>query len=56
AVFLFIVASIKTQVGRHIYSNLLLCFYAALGIWSCLLRYTELHLYMGMLAAILWWS
>ncbi|KAJ0357932.1 hypothetical protein COL26b_014517, partial [Colletotrichum chrysophilum] len=29
AVFLFIVASIKTQVGGHIYSNSLLCFCAA---------------------------
>ncbi|KAJ0360120.1 hypothetical protein COL26b_014168 [Colletotrichum chrysophilum] len=56
AVFLFMVASIKTQVGGHIYSNSLLCFCAALGIRSRPLGYTEPHLYTGMLAAILWWS
>ncbi|KAK1838379.1 hypothetical protein CCHR01_18995 [Colletotrichum chrysophilum] len=50
AVFLFIVASIKTQVGGHIYSNSLLCFCAALGIRSHPLGYTEPHLYTGMLA------
>lgn len=56
AVFLFMVASIKTQVGGNVYSNSLLCFCAALGIRSRPLGYTEPHLYTGMLAAIMWWS
>lgn len=56
AIFRFIVSSIKTEVGRNLYMNLLLCFCAAFGIRQCLLGYIEPHLYTGMLAGILWWA
>ncbi|KAH6974711.1 hypothetical protein EDB80DRAFT_516583, partial [Ilyonectria destructans] len=56
AVFLFIVASIKQQVGGNVYTSPLLCFCAAMGIRQRPLGYNEPHLYTGMLAAILWWA
>ncbi|KAF7532207.1 hypothetical protein G7Z17_g13664 [Cylindrodendrum hubeiense] len=56
AVFLFIVASIKQQVGGNVYTSPLLCFCAAMGIRQRPLGYNEPHLYTGMLAAVLWWA
>ncbi|KAG7411952.1 hypothetical protein Forpe1208_v009601 [Fusarium oxysporum f. sp. rapae] len=56
AEFNFIVASIKTHVGGNVYTNSLLCFFAALGINRHPLGYLEPHLYTGMLAGILWWA
>jgi superfamily II DNA or RNA helicase len=56
AIFLFMVQSIKQQVGGKVYANPLLCFCAALGITKRPLGYTEPHLYTGMLAGVLWWA
>ncbi|KAH7204893.1 uncharacterized protein BKA55DRAFT_530979, partial [Fusarium redolens] len=52
AVFWFIMALIKTYISGNIYTNSLLCFYAALGIKPCLIGYIELYLYTSLLAAI----
>lgn len=56
AVFLFMVASIKQNIGGKVYASPLLCFCAALGITARPLGYTEPHLYTGLLAGVLWWS
>ncbi|KAH6661461.1 hypothetical protein F5X68DRAFT_178705 [Plectosphaerella plurivora] len=55
ALFRFIVASVKQQVGGDVYVNPLLAFCAALGIQERPLGFTEPQLYTGLLAGILWW-
>lgn len=52
-VFLFFVRAIRQYVGGNVYANLPLCFCAVLGIKMRSLGYAELHLYVGMLAALL---
>ncbi|KAK4205959.1 hypothetical protein QBC37DRAFT_393743 [Rhypophila decipiens] len=53
AVLRFIISSIKIHKGGNIYTNLLSCFCAALGIRQQPPGYTEPHLYTGMLGAVM---
>lgn len=55
AMFDFLVASIKQQIGGNPYDSPLLCFCAALGITERPLGFTEPQLYTGMLAGLIWW-
>lgn len=54
AVFVFMIASIKAQVGGDIYNNGLLCFCAAMGIRLEPLKYEEAVRYTAVMAAVHW--
>lgn len=52
--FTFLIASIKTKVGGAIYTNALLCFFAAIAIRVSGDGFRAIGLFTGTLAAMLW--